>query len=298
MEGHLHIKAEGHRRTLMIVLGLTLAYLIVEIVVGLLTNSLALVADAIHMVTDAGALGLAAFASWIAGKPATPQKTYGYYRVEILAALANGLLLVGSAGFIIYEAIRRLSAPQQVLGGPILIVAVVGLIVNLVAVGLLHGRAGENLNVKGAFYEVVKDALGSVGVIIAGVVILTTDFTLIDPIVSILIALFILPRTWNLLTEAVDILLESTPPDVDLDAVRAAMGGVRGVDSIHDLHVWTITPEFLTMSGHVVVEKGVDRTRAQQILEELNDRLASDFDIEHATFQIEYADMDCAEEYP
>jgi cobalt-zinc-cadmium efflux system protein len=298
MEGHLHIKAEGHHRTLMIVLGLTLAYLIVEIVVGLLTNSLALVADAIHMVTDAGALGLAAFASWIAGKPATPQKTYGYYRVEILAALANGLLLVGSAGFIIYEAIRRLNAPQQVLGGPMLIVAVVGLIVNLVAVGLLHGRAGENLNVKGAFYEVVKDALGSVGVIIAGVVILTTDFTLIDPIVSILIALFILPRTWNLLTEAVDILLESTPPDVDLDAVRAAMGGVRGVESIHDLHVWTITPEFLTMSGHVVVEKGVDRTRAQRILEELNDRLAGDFGIEHATFQIEYADMNCAEEYP
>jgi cobalt-zinc-cadmium efflux system protein len=298
MEGHLHIKAEGHHRTLMIVLGLTLAYLIVEIVVGLLTNSLALVADAIHMVTDAGALALAAFASWMAGKPATPQKTYGYYRVEILAALANGLLLVGSAGFIIYEAIRRLNAPQQVLGGPMLIVAVVGLIVNLVAVGLLHGRAGENLNVKGAFYEVVKDALGSVGVIIAGVVILTTDFTLIDPIVSILIALFILPRTWNLLTEAVDILLESTPPDVDLDAVRAAMGGVRGVESIHDLHVWTITPEFLTMSGHVVVEKGVDRTRAQRILEELNDRLAGDFGIEHATFQIEYADMNCAEEYP
>ncbi len=298
MEGHLHIKAEGHRRTLMIVLGLTLAYLIVEIVVGLLTNSLALVADAIHMVTDAGALALAAFASWMAGKPATPQKTYGYYRVEILAALANGLLLVGSAGFIIYEAIRRLNAPQQVIGGPMLIVAVVGLIVNLAGVWLLHGRAGENLNVKGAFYEVVKDALGSVGVIAAGIVILTTGFTLIDAIVSILIALFILPRTWNLLTEAVDILLESTPSHIDLDAVRAAMGGVRGVESIHDLHVWTITPEFLTMSGHVVVEKGVDRTHAQRILEELNDRLAGDFGIEHATFQIEYTDLDCVEGYP
>lgn len=170
----------------------------------------------ILMATDAAALALAAFASWMASREAPPAKTFGYYRIEILAALVNGILLLGSALYILYEAYQRLQSPSEIVGVPMLVVAVIGLGVNAIGIRMLHGHAEENVNVQGALYEVVKDALGSVGVIIAGVVIITTGWTLIDPIVSALIALFILPRTWGLLTEAVDILLEAAPGHIDL----------------------------------------------------------------------------------
>lgn len=279
------------RRALWTVFGITFAYLIVEIVTGLLTNSLALIADAVHMFTDAGALALAAFASWMAERPATPQRTYGYYRVEILAALANAVILTGSAVYIIYEAYQRLLQPSQVIGLPVMIAAVVGLIVNLIGIWILRGRSQENLNVQGAFYEVVKDALGSVGVIIAGAVILTTQFYLIDPIVSILIAVFILPRTWGLLTDAIHILLEATPARISLGAVRESMLEVDGVAAVHDLHVWTITSGFVAMSGHVVVEAGVDKYQAQKILQQINTQLDDEFEIKHTTIQIEFQDI-------
>jgi cobalt-zinc-cadmium efflux system protein len=293
-----HVAAGGRRRTILLVLAITVLYLLVEVVVGLLTNSLALIADAVHMFTDAGALALAAFAAWMAEKPATPEKTYGYYRIEILAALANALILTASSLYILYEAYQRFLQPAEVVGLPMLIVAVIGLLVNLVGIRLLHASSEENLNMKGAFYEVVKDALGSVGVIVAGVVILLTGFSLIDPIVSLLIALLILPRTWQLFNEAVDILLESTPAGISLGAVKQALLDIEGVDSVHDLHVWTITSGFVALSGHVVLGAQVDRQRAQAILVAVNDRLKDKFDIEHTTIQTEFSDLKEEGVYP
>ncbi len=281
----------GNRRTLLIVLGLTVAYLIVEIVAGLLTNSMGLIADAAHMFTDTGALALSAFAAWMMEKPATPQKTYGYYRVEILAALVNGVLLAGSSLFILYEAYRRFQQPQQVLGLPMLGVATVGLLVNLAGVWVLHGGSQESLNVRSAFYEVVKDALGSLGVIVAGVIILTTGWEYADPIASVLIAVMILPQIWNLLREAVDILLEATPADIDLAALEQGVQDVEGVHLIHDLHVWTIASGFVAMSAHLLVEEGVRREQAQQILVQVGELLRERFGIDHATIQIEYRDL-------
>ncbi len=265
--------------------------MVVEAVVGVLTGSLSLVADAIHMFTDAGALALAAFASWMAEKPATPQKTYGYYRVEILAAAINAVALLASALYIVYEAIQRLQNPTEVTGLPMMIVAAIGLLVNLIGVWLLRERAGENLNVQGAFYEVVKDTLGSVGVIIAGLVILLTGWTPIDPIVSVGIALFILPRTWQLLKEATNVLLEATPAHISLPAVRETMLAAPGVEAVHDLHVWTITSGFVAMSGHMVVDDTVRRDDAQRIVETLKKQLHESFEIEHTTIQVEYEDM-------
>jgi cobalt-zinc-cadmium efflux system protein len=280
------------RRVLWTVFGITLLYLVVEVVVGLLANSLALAADAVHMLTDAGALALAAFASWMAEKPATPQRTYGYYRAEILAALANAVILIASSGYILYEAYQRFLEPAAVVGLPMVLAAVVGLGVNLVGIWLLRSRSSDNLNIHAALYEVVKDALGSVGVIVAGIVILTTGFYAADPIVSALIAFSILPRTWGLLSEAVDVLLEASPADVSVGAVRETMGAVQGVDAVHDLHVWTITSGFVAMSGHVVLEDRVDRAEAQQVLSELNERLEDDYGIEHATIQLEFRDLE------
>jgi cobalt-zinc-cadmium efflux system protein len=289
------ISSGNDRRILLVVFALTFVYLIVEIVVGLLANSLALIADAVHMFTDAGALALAAFASWMVEKPSTPEKTYGYYRVEILAALANALILTAGAAFIIYEAYRRFQQPGQVIGLPMMVTALAGLAINLIGLWLFRSRSSENLNMRAAFYEVIKDALGSVGVIVAGAVIVATDFTLVDPIVSLLIAVFILPRTWNLFSEAVNILLETTPAHISTGAVRQAMKAVQGVDTVHDLHVWTITSGLIAMSGHIVLEAGVDRKRAQEILTRVSARLKEDFDIQHTTIQVEFQDIQASE---
>lgn len=288
---HDHGTATADRRTLLTVFGLTAAFMLIEAVVGVLTGSLSLVADAIHMFTDAGALALAAFASWMAEKPATPQRTFGYYRVEILAAAVNAVVLLGSALYIVVEAVERLQNPTEVTGLPMMVVAAIGLGVNLIGVWLLRERAGENLNVQGAFYEVVKDALGSVGVIIAGLVILLTGWTPIDPIMSVAIALFILPRTWHLLKEATNVLLEATPASVSLPAVRETMLAAPGVEEVHDLHVWTITSGFVAMSGHVVVDETVGRDGAQRIVETLKQKLHDAFEIEHTTIQVEYENI-------
>lgn len=289
---------EGNHRALLIVFGLTAAFMVVEFVVGLLTGSLAILADAVHMLTDAGALALALFAAWITRRPATAHRSYGYYRAEILAALVNALLLLFSSGYILYEAYQRFGNPQRVAGVPMMIVAVLGLAVNLTGVAILHGRAGENLNVRGALYEVIKDALGSVGVLIAGVVILTTGWTPIDPIVSALIALMILPRTWELLTEAVNVLMESTPAHIDLDEVERYIRALPGVADVHDVHVWTITSGFIAMSAHLVVEDGTGREGAQGVLELAKTDLEEQFGIAHTTFQVEYHDLHCNEQMP
>jgi cobalt-zinc-cadmium efflux system protein len=290
--GHNHSAAHQSVGRLRAVLALTLAYLAVEIVGGVLTGSLALIADAGHMLTDVAGVSMALLAIWFAARPATPEKTYGYYRLEILAALTNGFLLFGVAGYILFEAFRRFSQPPDVLGLPMLGVAGVGLVVNITsAYLLLHGQK-NSLNMRGAFLEVVSDMLGSVAVIIAGLVILLTGFNLVDPIASVVIGLFILPRTWALMNEAVHILLEGAPKGVDLATVRQHVLETPGVADVHDLHAWTITSGMNVISAHVVIERAVSQ---EQVLDDLCRCLSDDFDIEHSTFQIESTDRRATE---
>lgn len=255
-----------------------------EVVGGLATGSLALLADAAHMLTDAGGLGLALFAIRFAERPATPQKTYGYLRTEILAALANAVVLLVLTIYILYEAYRRFVDPPEVIGGPMLAVAVVGLVVNLISMRLLAGGSSESLNVKGAYFEVLSDMLGSLGVIVAALIVMLTGWRLADPIVGAGIGLFIVPRTWGLLKQATHILLEGTPPEVDLGLLEQRLREIPGVIAVHDIHVWTITSGLDAMSGHVVVS---DMGEAARILREARRGLAEGFNIDHVTIQLE-----------
>jgi cobalt-zinc-cadmium efflux system protein len=280
-----------HRRALKITFAITFAYFVVEVVGGILTNSLALLADAAHMLTDVGGLGLALFAAWMSQKPATPDKTYGYYRVEILAALANGVMLFLISFYILYEAYRRFQEPPEVASVPMLVVAAVGLVVNLFGIWILRRGAEASLNVQGAFLEVISDTLGSLGVIIAGVIMLATNWYYADPIFSVLIGLFILPRTWKLMSQAVNVLLEGTPAHINLKAVEEAMCAVPDVEAVHDLHVWTITSGMDSLSAHVVVTEEARSGDPQEILEALNQQLKEAFGIEHTTLQVEHTSL-------
>ena len=272
-----------NKKRLWIAFLLTSTYMFAEAIGGVLTGSLALLADAGHMLTDAGALGLALFAIGYAEGPATPQKTYGYLRTEILAALANAVALLLISGYILYEAWSRFRQPPEVTGGPMMVVAAIGLIINFASMRMLASAAGESLNAKGAYLEVLSDALGSVGVIIAGLIVMTTGWYLADPIVGAAIGLFIVPRTWTLLKEAVHILLEGVPARIDIRALESAVRAVKGVISIHDLHVWTLTSGWDSLSAHVTIEDGAWQPR---ILTELQALLKSDFQIENATLQL------------
>jgi cobalt-zinc-cadmium efflux system protein len=284
------ISATGqNRRVLWITFAFTFGYFIVETVGGFVTNSLALLADAAHMLTDVGALGLALFATWMAQKPATGRKTYGYYRVEILAALANAIVLFFVSFWILYEAFRRFEEPLEIASIPMLIVAAIGLAVNLLGVFILHEGAKESLNIHAAFLEVVSDALGSVGVIIAALLIWWKGWYYADPIFSVLIGIFILPRTWKLLTQAANILLEATPAHIDVAAVERAMLKVYGVEAVHDLHVWTITSGMDALSAHVVLTEGCESQTAAEILEPLTALLKDAFGIDHTTIQVEHS---------
>lgn len=283
--------AGQHRRALITTFGLTFTYFIVEVVGGIVTNSLALLADAAHMLTDVGGLGLALFAIWITQRPANAAKTYGYYRVEILAALANALVLFGVSFYILYEAYRRFQEPPEVNSLPMMLVAVVGLAVNLVGIYNLRRGSKESLNVQGAFLEVVSDMLGSIGVIIAGLIMYFTGWYYADPIFSVLIGLFILPRTWGLMMQAVNVLLEGTPAHINLKAVEETIRSIPGVAGVHDLHVWSITSGMDAMSAHVILKKGVAVSEAQNILEQLGTQLKTQFNLAHSTIQIEYATM-------
>jgi cobalt-zinc-cadmium efflux system protein len=276
--------AQRHRRRLAIVLTVTLAYTLVEGAGAFFTNSLALLADAAHMLADSFGLGMALFAIWLGQRPATPQRTYGYYRTEILAALVNTLVLFGICGYILVEAWQRFITPQEVAGPGMMAVAALGMLVNLVGVWLLHPGAQESLNVRGAFLEVLADLLGSAAVLIAGVIILVTGWYPIDPLFSILIGFWVVPRAWKLLAETVAILLEGTPTHLNLSEVRAAMEAVPEVDSIHDLHVWSITSGYVTLSAHARVNDDADR---MQTLRALCAVLQDRFDIEHTTIQLE-----------
>jgi cobalt-zinc-cadmium efflux system protein len=282
--GYTRTAAARHTRPLAWTLGLTAGFLLIEVAGALWTGSLALLADAGHMLTDVGGLGLALFAIWFAAKPPTPEKTYGYYRVEILAAFVNALVLFGISAFILYEAYHRFLSPPPVLGGPMLVVAVAGLAVNIIGMLLLHGASREGLNLKGAYLELLGDALGSLGVIVAALLLLTTGWHLADPIIGAGIGLFIIPRTWGLLRQAVNILLEGTPPHVDVAEVERAMAGVPGVRQVHDLHVWTLTSGKDAMSGHVLVES---LGAGDRILRDLHTVLHERFGIEHTTIQLE-----------
>ncbi len=273
-----------HKRGLRAAFALTSAFLIVEAGVGLWTGSLSLLADAAHMLVDAGGLLLSLGAVWFAERPAPPEKTYGYYRVEILAALVNGVVLCLLAVGILVKAYERLWHPQPVPGGPVLAVAVVGLGVNLLSMRLLHAGAAESLNVKSAYLEVLGDAASSAAVIVAGAVILITGWSIADPIASAAIALFILPRTWTLLRQAVNVLLEAAPAHLDMAQIEAALVGAQGVRRVHDLHVWTLTSGREAMSAHVVVAP--DAT-ADKILDALHIILHTRFGIDHTTIQIE-----------
>ena len=276
-----------NRRALWVVFGLTFTYFLVEVVGGLVTNSLALLADAAHMLTDVGGLGLALFAAWMSQKPATPRRTYGYYRIEILAALANAVVLFLMAFFILYEAYRRFQEPPEVASLPMLAVAAVGLVVNLVGIAMLRKASDESLNMKGAYLEVVGDLLGSVGVLVAGVVMLTTGWYYADPLFGVGIGLFILPRTWGLMRQAVDVLLEATPAHINLAEVEKALLAVEGVASAHDLHVWTITSGIDAMSGHVVLADGVAPEAAERVAERAAAAVKEKFNVVHSTIQVE-----------
>ena len=235
---------------------MTCAFLGVEVVAGFLTGSLSLLADAGHMLTDVAGLVLALAAMKLAERPPSPRRTYGYHRAEILAALTNGLVLLVVAAYILAEAWDRFRSPQPVASVPVLAVAAVGLAVNLAGAYLLHAGSHSSLNVRGAYNEVLADALSSVGVILGAGVILATGWLWVDPLVAVGIALFVLPRTWALLREALQVLLEGTPREVDLTALRAAMEGVPGVKTVHDLHVWTLTSGVHALSAHAVLAGG------------------------------------------
>lgn len=267
---------------------LVLAYMVAEVVGALLTNSLALLADAGHMLSDAGALALSLFALWIARRPPTPTLTYGFYRTEILAALVNGAALVAISVYIFAEAIRRMGAPPEIEGGWMMVVAAGGLAVNLIGLWILSSGRSESLNVRGAWLHVLTDTLGSVGTLAAGALILGFGWWWADPVASIAIAVLVLYSSWALLRETVAVLMEGAPGDIDVDEVREALHSVPGVDSAHDLHVWTITSGMVSLSAHVVAqEPNADGLLLERIRRMLHDR----FGIDHITVQVEPADF-------
>src|ERR671920_2205322 len=285
--GHDHTAnaRDGNRRALAIVLALTATFTVVEVVGGLLTGSLALLADAGHMLSDNLSLAVALFAAWLAGRPATPEKSFGYRRAEILAALANGVTLVAISIWVFVEAYERFLEPADVLGGPMLAVAALGLLVNAVGATILYRSGGESLNVQGAMRHVFADALGSVGAMIAAAIIILTGWRYADPLISFAIGLLILGSSWTLLRDSTNILLEATPRGLDAGEVGRKMAAAEGIIEVHDLHIWTITSGFPALSAHVLVGKHEDCHARRRELEEL---LTREYGISHTTLQVDH----------
>lgn len=275
-----------HNKSLKIVFTITLIYFIIEVIVGFMSNSLALLSDAAHMLTDVAGQALALFAIWMASKPRNSKKTYGYLRTEIFSALINAIVLIFISGYILYEAWQRFQDPPKVAGFSMLIVASIGLIINLISMKILKSGSEESINIKGAFLEVVADMLSSIAVIIAGIIILSTGWLLIDPIISALIGLFILPRTFGLLKESVDILLEGVPKDVNYDAVEKYILKNPGVDSIHDLHIWSLTSGVNALSGHIIMKPETTITEMNDIIFKIKKELNSSYKISHTTLEV------------
>jgi cobalt-zinc-cadmium efflux system protein len=273
------------RRALAITFVLTAAFTVAEVVGGLITGSLALLADAGHMLSDALSLGVALFAVWLAGRPSTPNRSFGYKRAEILAALFNGATLVAIAVWIFIEAYHRFLEPPEILGGWMLVVATVGLVVNVAGAAILSRSGGESLNLQGALRHVVADILGSVGAIAAALVILTTGWYYADPIISALIGLLVLGSSWKLLRDSTNVLLEGTPRGIDADEVGRSMAASEGVQEVHDLHIWTITSGFPALAAHILVGRDENCHTRRRDLEEL---LAREYGIEHTTLQVDH----------
>ncbi|MEU0229134.1 cation diffusion facilitator family transporter [Streptomyces sp. NPDC006284] len=292
--GHAHGARAGgtataaYRGRLRVALGITLFVMVVQIVGGMLADSLALVADAAHMATDALGLGMALLAVHFASRPPSDRRTFGFARAEILAALANCVLLLGVGGYVLFEAIERFITPADTEGGLTVVFGVIGLVANTVSLTLLMRGQKESLNVRGAFLEVAADALGSVTVIVSALVILATGWQAADPIASLVIGVMIVPRTWRLLRETLDVLLEAAPKGVDIAEVRAHILALDGVEDVHDLHAWTITSGLPVLSAHVVVNgEALSAIGHEKMLHELQGCLGDHFDVEHCTFQLE-----------
>jgi cobalt-zinc-cadmium efflux system protein len=284
--GHSHVRAGArHKWRLWAALAVLGTVTVVEVVAAFVTNSLALLSDAGHMLTDVGGLGMALGAIHVADRSRLDrQRTFGLYRLEILAALANAVLLFGVAMYVVFEALRRWGDAPEVLAGPMLAVAVVGLLANLAAFALLREGASESLNVEGAYLEVLADLFGSAAVIVAAIVIGLTGWAWVDPVVGVAIGLFILPRTWRLGAQALRILVEAAPPGLDLAALEAELRGVGGVVDVHDLHVWTLTSEMDVASVHLMVCDGTD---SHAVLDRAREILRDNHGIGHATLQVE-----------
>src|SRR3954451_17622867 len=287
-EGHSHgvdLDRTGSKRALKLVLILTTAFMVAEVVGGLLANSLALLADAGHMLSDTVALGVALFAAWLAARPGGPSRTFGYRRAEILAALFNGVTLVAISIWIFIEAGMRFSDPPEVDAGLMLAIAIGGLAVNVAAAAVLRPHSAESLNASAALRHVFADLLGSVGVILAAVVILATGWDYADPVISIAIGILILASSWSILRDSVRILLEASPADMEVEEVGRAMTGVPGVTQVHDLHVWTITSGFPGLAAHVLVDRNTDCHATRRDLEAM---LHERFGLDHTTLQVDH----------
>lgn len=283
---HGQTAAYRHRGRLSAVLAITVGVVVVEVVGAVFTGSLVLLADAGHLATDAAGIALSLFAVWMAARPATPARTFGWQRTEILAAAVNAVLLVAVAVFVIVEAVRRLTGPPNIAAGQLAVFGVVAVVGNAASLLLLAGGQGQSITVRGAFLEVLSDLLGAAAVLVAAAVIGLTGWRQADPVASLLVAVMILPRTYRLLRSAVDVLLEATPKGVDLADVREHIGGVAGVVDVHDLHAWTITSGVPVLSVHVVIDDS-SVAHSGRVLDALGECLSAHFDVRHCTFQIE-----------
>ncbi|MGE7959644.1 cation diffusion facilitator family transporter [Pseudomonas sp. NPDC089530] len=286
--GHSHGQVRaGHERKLWMALGLTGSFMIAEVIGAFVTGSLALLSDAAHMMTDALALAISLVAIQVGKRAADRKRTFGYARFEILAAAFNAILLFVVAFYILYEAWQRLSEPAQIQSTGMLVIALLGLIVNLISMRLLSSASDESLNVKGAYLEVWSDMLGSIGVIVAALVIMYTGWGWVDSLVAAAIGFWVLPRTWTLLRESMNVLLQGVPDGLDIDQVEQGIRAIDGVTDIHDLHLWALTSGKNVMSAHLVADLG--RRSEQQILAEVTELMHERFDISHVTVQVEQA---------
>lgn len=293
--GHDHEQFEtarsGNKKALILALIITFSIMLLEFFGGLFTNSLALIADSGHMLSDAVSLLLSLGAIWFAGKAASANKTYGYYRFEIIAAFFNGITLFLMAGFIIYEAVERFNNPPEVMGGWMLAIAGIGLLANILSAWVINRKADVegNLNMKSAYLHVIGDALGSIGAIVAGVLILLFDWTVADPLISVLVALLILRSAWGVLQNSMHILMEGTPVTVNMAEVKKMLMNIEGVLDVHDLHIWTITSGMDLLTCHLDIE---EKAKEQEVLKEAIALISGNCKIEHTTIQIEKPDFD------
>lgn len=295
--GHTHLSAVtaggAHKKPLVIALALTAVFMIVELIVGFSIGSLALISDGAHMGTDVIGLTMALVAITLANTRTSSNRTFGFYRLEVLAALANGLLLFAVAGYVLYEAVQRFNHPAEIPGIPLLITAALGLIINIISFRLLAAGSKESINLRGASLEVLADMIGSIGVIVGAVLLYFTGWTWIDPVIGVAIGLFILPRTWKLMGQALSILIEAAPKGLDIEQLRGEIGELEGIVQVHDLHVWTITSGLVSASAHVVTEPD---TAAHEVLPKVLALLKERYGIEHATVQCEPGDPMCGSE--